>query len=501
MRLDVSQQMRLAQQMKLAPRIIQAMEILQLPMLALQERIDLELEKNPVLELRQAADEDSLESELAPEREEYAPERGDRALVVKDEDGHSEDFQRLADYNHEYGPESITSEAPARARAAWQGERDPKMDAMANTPAPSESLDEYLLNQWSFVEAPEEVKAAGALIINHIDADGYLRTPLEEIDAGSDEPVPQETLRESLVLVQTLEPAGVGARDLRECLLLQLDAEARAGMDVALEIELVSDFLKDIEMNRLPQIARRTGRHMDEIKAAIENLSHLDPRPGSLIGQRTVPGIRPDAIVEVDSNGDIVVGMDAGNSPRLRISKSYRRLARDRKTDRDAKQFLQKNIRSAQWLMSAIKQRRDTVSRVVKEVFEVQREFLERGPEALKPLPMAEVAKKVGVHVATVSRAVAGKYVQTPRGIYPLRMFFSGGTTTSDGQDVAWDAVRVKLKEVIDAEDKSRPLKDEEVAARLAEQGMDISRRTVAKYRKLMDIPPARKRKQWSSDH
>ncbi len=493
--------MRLSQQMKLAPRIIQAMEILQLPMLALQERIDLELEKNPVLELRLAADEDRLESEPASEREEYTGERGDRPLVVKDEESHSEDFQRLADYTDEYGLESITSEAPPRSRASWRGERDRKMDAMANTPAPSESLDEYLLKQWSFVEAPDEIKAAGTLIINHIDADGYLRTPLEEIDANSDEPIPQETLREGLSLVQMLEPAGVGARDLRECLLLQLDADARAGMDVALEIELVSDFLKDIEMNRLPQIAKRTGRQIDQIKAAIENLSHLDPRPGSLIGQRSAPGIRPDAIVEVDSNGEIVVGMDAANSPRLRISKSYRRLARDRKTDREAKQFLQKNIRSAQWLMSAINQRRDTVSRVVKEVFEVQREFIERGSEALKPLPMADVAKKVGVHVATVSRAVAGKYVQTARGIDPLRMFFSGGMTTSGGQDVAWDAVRVKLKEVIDAEDKSKPLKDEAVAARLAAQGMSISRRTVAKYRKLLDIPPARKRKQWSSDH
>ncbi|MBL7133765.1 MAG: hypothetical protein ISS78_06675 [Phycisphaerae bacterium] len=162
MRLDATQQMRLEQQMKLAPRIIQAMEILQLPMLALQERIDLEIEKNPVLELRQAAGED----QIASEREEYAADRGERALVVKDEAGHSEDFQRLADFTDEYGPEFVTSDAPPRARTARQGERDRKMDAMANTPAPSESLDEYLLKQWSFVEASDQIKAAGALIIN-----------------------------------------------------------------------------------------------------------------------------------------------------------------------------------------------------------------------------------------------------------------------------------------------------------------------------------------------
>ncbi len=498
MRLDLSQHIRLEQRLKLAPRIIQAMEILQLPMLALQERIDQELEKNPVLEMRLGAGEG--EGEVASEKEEYAEDRGERPLVVKDENDHREDFQRLEDYTAEYGPQLDMSDMPARAPSAWRGERDKKMDAMANTPAPGESLDEYLLSQWSFVEGPDGVKEAGVLIINHIDADGYLRTPLEEIAPEPDEPIPEETLREALTLVQTLEPAGVGARDLQECLLLQLDAEARADVDVSLEIELVSNFLRDIEMNHLPDIARRTGRQMDEIKAALENLSHLDPRPGSLIGQRPAPGIRPDAIVEVRSNDEITVRMDAGNSPRLRISKSYRKLARDRKTDREAKQFLQNNIRSAQWLMGAIQQRRDTVRRVVKEVFKVQREFLDRGSEALKPLPMANIARKVGVHVATVSRAVAGKYVQTSRGIYPLRMFFSGGTTTSQGEDVAWGAVKVKLKEVIDAEDKSKPLNDEAVAARLKTEGMTISRRTVAKYRKLLEIPPSRKRRQWPSD-
>ena len=172
-------------------------------------------------------------------------------------------------------------------------------------------------------------------------------------------------------------------------------------------------------------------------------------------------------------------------------------MVRSRKTDRDTKQFIRKNIRSAQWLMSAIEQRKHTVLRVAEEVFKVQREFLDAGPEALKPLPMMDVARKVGVHVATVSRAVAGKYVQMQRGIFPLRMFFSGGTTTSAGQDVSWDAVKAKLKEIIDAEDKSKPLNDDELAAEMKSNGIEIARRTVAKYRGLMDIPPARKRRQY----
>jgi RNA polymerase sigma-54 factor len=371
------------------------------------------------------------------------------------------------------------------------------MDAMANAPAPAESLNEYLLRQWSFVEAHEDIIAAGRLIINYIEDDGYLRTPLEEMPSRTNQPVSIETLAEALGWVQRLEPTGVAALDVTECLLIQLQAEAAAGADVSLETEIVSRFLRDVEMNRLPQIARKTGRTVEQIKAAIENISRLNPFPGHLIGERNVPVITPDAIVELDDEGEIVVAMSDGNSPRLRISHSYRRLAKDRQTERDAKQFLQKNIRSAQWLISAIEQRRDTVRRVVGEVFIVQRDFLEHGQEALKPLPMVDVARKVGVHVATVSRAVAGKYVQTPRGIFPLRMFFSGGTTTADGHDVSWDAVKAKLREVVDAEDKSSPLNDDELAAELKKHGIDIARRTIAKYRNLMDIPPARKRRQY----
>jgi RNA polymerase sigma-54 factor len=202
-------------------------------------------------------------------------------------------------------------------------------------------------------------------------------------------------------------------------------------------------------------------------------------------------------IVEIDEDGQLLVRMPDESLPQVRISRSYRRLAKDRKTDAGARKFLRQNIRSAQWLIGAVEQRRETVRRVVEEVFDVQREFIDRGPEALKPLPMADVAEKVGVHVATVSRAVAGKYVQTPRGVFPLRMFFSGGTTTSSGEDVSWDAVKAKLKEIIDHEDKAKPLSDDQLAEQLNEAGIDIARRTVAKYRNLMSIPSARKRKQF----
>jgi len=484
--------------MKLAPRIIQAMEILQLPMMALQERIDVEMETNPVLETAIA----EADADDPPADAEVVSDRGEQDMVVSEDNGNSDDFERLAEFTDEYnadGVEFAGIDAPVRQAAANRGERDRKLDAMANTPAPGESLDEYLMGQWVFVEAPEEIKAAGEIIIALIDEDGYLRTELSELAERTTDgrAFDEETLQAALATVQTLDPIGVGARDLKECLTLQLQAEANAGMDVAIEMQLVSRFLRDIEMNRLPRIAQRAGRHIEEIKKAIENLSHLNPRPGLLISSRSVPVITPEILVDVDNEGRIVVAMADGTTPRLCISEDYRRLARDRKTETEARRFLQKNIRSAQWLMDAIAQRKRTIQRVAGEVFKVQREFLEYGREALKPLPMADIAAKVHVHVATVSRAVAGKYVQTPRGIFPLRMFFSGGTTTAEGKDVAWDVVRTKLQEVIDNEDKSNPLNDDKLAAELNRRGFTIARRTVAKYRRILNIPPARKRKQF----
>jgi RNA polymerase sigma-54 factor len=494
MRLDTSQQLRLQQQMKLSPRIIQAMEILQLPMMALQERIETELQANPVLEMRQGEAETVEPAE--PDADTEGEDRGEEQMVVDDENGHQEDFERLDDYVNQYGQESIAPDtAPPRPRDTGAGDR--KLEAMANTPAREESLNEYLLHQWSFVEADGPVAEAGRTIVNEIDEDGYLRTPLDQLAEKAGGSPTQRHFERALGMVQKLDPPGVGARDLQECLKLQLAAEAESGRDVSLETELVEHFLRDIEMNRLPQIARKTGRSIEDIKAGVENISHLNPRPGLLIGQRMVPVLVPDVMVDVNEDGEVVVGMSDGNTPRLSISRSYRRLAGNRSTEKNARQFLRKNIRSAQWLISAIEQRRQTVRRVVEEVFRVQRDFLDEGREALKPLPMSEVANRVGVHVATVSRAVAGKYVQTPRGIYPLRMFFSGGTTTAGGDDVAWDAVKAKLREIIDNEDKSRPLNDDKLAEALSESGIDIARRTVAKYRNLMDIPPARKRKQY----
>lgn len=495
MRLDQSQFLSQEMRQTLSPQMIQAMEILQLPMLALQERIDQEMETNPVLELG-ASNEEPVEP-----YEDYEDRSGERDLVVGEQGGNSEDFERLDNMTDELGEDFTNSDFSAEyTPGPYRGDAEAgnrKLEAMANAPAPEESLGEYLLEQWRFFDLPSELRDAGERIIDYIEEDGYLRVPLDELAGKTDSPTPRDVLDRALTWVQSLEPTGVGARSLRECLLLQLRANEQAGEDVTLEKQLVGDFLREIEMNRLPAIAKRLNRDIEDVKRGIERISRLDPKPGLQIGEQAAPILQPDVLVDLTDHGEVVVRMADENTPQLSINEYYSEIARDRATERDARKFLQKNIRSAHWLIGAIAQRRRTVRRVAEEVFAVQREFLEHGREALKPLPMADVAEKVGVHVATVSRAVAEKYVQTPQGIHPLRMFFSGGTTTADGEDMSWDAVKAKLRDVVDHEDKSKPLSDEALAKAMQAEGIQIARRTVAKYRDLLGIPPARKRKEY----
>lgn len=498
MKLNLAQNMKLSQEMKLSPRMIQAMEILQLPMLAIQERIDAEMEVNPVLELRE--DDDSpADVTVNPELATDFDDRGEKTMVVSEDSKNADDFSRLDDMTAEFGYDFANPDAPAPSRQEGIEASNRKLEAMANTPAPAESLTEYLADQWRFVEAPENVKTAGFAIIDEIDPAGYFRTPPAEIAARIDIPDDDKlaVVNHAIALVQTLEPVGVGATDLRQCLLIQLDALEQAGRDVTLPKHIVSQFLREVEMNRLPIIARKLNCTIDDIKTAISVIARLNPRPGSEISQQSAQVIIPDLIVYIDENDKIVVKTANGYIPDLTINKYYMKEAKDRQNDRQTRSFLQKNIRSARWLMDAIAQRQFTICRVAEEVFNFQREFLEKGVEALKPLPMATVAEKIGVHPATVSRAVAEKYVETPRGIFPLRMFFSGGTTSQSGEDVSWDAVKAKLREIVDGEDKAHPLSDEKLADELEKAGLTVARRTIAKYREQLNIPPARQRKQF----
>ncbi len=473
------------------------MEILQLPLGALEERIDQELQQNPTLEVR-TRDPDAMRERAD---ESNAPSGSDeRALVIDPNSAGAREFDRLERATDYFENEEFATNGSFRRGQFEGGDRDAKMDAMANTASRGESLGEHLRQQWAFVEATPPVRRAGDVLIDYIDADGYLRTPFDRIQLEQRDPIATDDLQAALKLIQTLEPAGVGARELSECMILQLNAmeqdeEMSQGHDFDLERALVRDHLNDLAQNRYPLISKKLNESIDDIKAAVKRLSRLQPHPGRQFAADEAPPITPDATIYLDEDsGRYEIKMSRDIAPSLHLKAMYLKMLK-KGIDRNTKEFLTNNIRNAKWLIESIEQRRGTIERVIRVVVDTQKDFFDHGPEHLKPLPMISVADQLGIHVATVSRAVSEKWVQTPRGVFPLRRFFSGGTQSASGEDMSWDAVKEKLRILIDNEDKNNPLNDDEIVKKLTDQGIDIARRTVAKYRKVLNIPTARQRR------
>jgi RNA polymerase sigma-54 factor len=497
MRFETGQHLRLGQHMKLAPKMIQSMEILQLPLLALQERIDQELEANVALELVEPGmrDEAAKLDGVAPKTE--TPERKT--------DETAEQFERLRQLERSYG--DIFDSDTGRPSSRLSGERDRKMDAMANAPSRGASLVDQLRQQWSEAEPPEELLEAGNRILEYVNDDGLLGADLSTIlDQSKNLPGVDWTLelleRTVVELQHVLEPVGIAARNVRECLLLQVDALADADEDESRwdswddAHALVRDHFDDLIQNRLPKIREKSGMSIERIQLAKALLKRCNLAPGRELVSEDVRPIIPDVIVEFDAEGDQYTARLPGHAlPELRISPDYQKMAKDSTVERSTRDFVSRNLRSASWLIDAIHQRKQTLLRVVNVVLARQREYFDHGPHFLKPLPMVEVAEQLGIHVGTVSRAVAGKWLQTPRGFVELRKFFSGGLETASGEDRSWEAVKALMREVVDAEDRKDPLSDAAIAEKLKERGVTIARRTVVKYREQLGIPPARQRK------
>lgn len=488
MHLNVSQQMRMSQQMKLAPRMIQSMEILQLPLMALQERIDQELSENVVLE--QVTNRKDEPSEPAEAAEPNAADI-DRRELVTDENNNASDFERLLEISREWPDDNYTSGSrPSSNRVEEDSDR--QHDVMANAESRPETLHEHLLEQFH-CDAPEHLRDFGDYLIHNLDSNGRLQTSLPELAQVFGQNITHEDAEATLKLIQNLDPPGVGARDLKECLLLQITPE----MPLAdIMTTLISQHLDDILQNRLPLIERKTGYSMDAIKSAIEQMGTLNPYPGRTFEAPRVQSITPDLRVEKNEAGDYAVELIDEYIPQLRINRRYVRML-EGNPDAETKEFIKRKIESAKWLIDSIEQRYSTLKRVAQAIVNEQLEFLENGPEHIRPLKMQDIADVVGVHVTTVSRAVDDKYIATPRGIFPLKRFFGGGTKTADGEDVAWENIRLKLKEIVDNEDKSDPLSDDALVAELAKHGIQLARRTVTKYRKAMNIPSSRQRREY----
>jgi RNA polymerase sigma-54 factor len=491
------------QKMILAPRMIQSMEILQLPIMALQERIQQELQENPVLELR----EDSGDAPAAAEESETDlsdATNPERELVI-DETGDNEiDFERWEALSKDWEEHFTETHRPSRNGIDEEG--DKKHDAMQNMPSRPQSLHDYLNDQLTFLDATPEQLNLLRFIISHIDENGYLKVAQSEADpiaeiaracqvGGEGQGITPAQVEEALQMVQKLEPPGVGARDLKECLLLQLTPET-PHRDV-LRV-LILNHLEDIQHNRLPVIQRKTGFEIKEIKEAIETLKHLNPKPGAQFASDSIPYVVPDIVVDRNEDGDYEIRLLDDWTPNIYISRRFMELYRDKGADPKTKEYLKRKIQSAQWLMESIEQRRNTLEKVTRAIIQHQKAFLDKGPEYIEPLKMQQIADQVGVHVTTVSRAVDDKWVQTPRGIFSLKRFFGGGTQTLTGEEVAWETIKQKLLEIIDKEDKTNPLSDEDLVAKLNEAGYPVARRTVTKYRKMLNIPSSRQRKDWA---
>ena len=496
MRLDTSMSQRLDQKMILAPRMIQSMEILQLPIMALQERIEHELGENPVLEMRDAGrakegEEEPAEEPKKPEREIDDPVR---ELVIDDKHDFEKDFDRLEAMNHDWSDHFNEESRPSSNRISEDMDR--KHDAMANMASRPQSLQDYLNDQVSFLDASREEAMLLGLLISNLDERGYLPTPLEDIAAQAEPPVTLDKVEAALTRLQRFDPPGVGAREYKECLLLQITAET-PHRDVVRA--LVANHLEDIQHNRLPLIQKRTGYDLETIQEAIEILKHnLNPKPASQFHSNNIPYVVPDIAVERNEAGEYDIKLLDDWTPNLYISKRMWELYKEKSTDPKTREFLKRKLQSAQWLMDAIEQRRKTLGNVTREIIRHQKAFLDRGPEFIEPLKMQQIADLVGVHVTTVSRAVDDKWVQTPRGIFPLKRFFGGGTQTSTGEEVAWETIKQKLLEIVGNEDKADPLSDEDLMKKLEEAGYPIARRTITKYRKMLGISSSRQRKVWT---
>ncbi|HUU82678.1 MAG TPA: RNA polymerase factor sigma-54 [Phycisphaerae bacterium] len=483
----MGQQMRLEQ--KLTPQLIQSMDILQLNVTALEARIDEELERNIVLESDEPASAATSTEETSEPTE--TPGEGEDAGSPE-----SPSFDLPDRLGREYDLYYEDSWFPSRQRRSYDGERDAKMDAMANTAARPQSLAEHLLSQWALLDLDGETRRAGEAIIYSLEEDGYLRTHLEEVAEDTRPRIPVKLIEKALPLVQGLDPVGVAARDYQECLLVQLDALPGNNR---IERELITNHLHDIARNRFPAVAKATGYTVGEISEAVKAISStLHLHPAHLVIERQVPRITPDVIVEyADDSGRLLVRLTRGNTPNLRLSAHYQKLLKERNNGKDVRAFVRKHMENATALIDAINYRRSRLLDVAEAIVERQQDFFSMGPAGLRILRMSELAVQLECDPSTISRTVADKYMQTPRGIYPLRYFFTGGKESVNGESTSWDSVKARVKEIIEGEDRKAPLNDDQIAAVLESEELAISRRTVAKYRQQLAIPPARQRREY----
>lgn len=462
--MELRQEFRLRQEQILQPQQILRSELIQLPMMALELRVRAELEQNPFLEEM----DEELQTVEKPEDEE------------KPEDSESETKEEI-DWD-----DILNDSEPFEYRPQRPSEE------LVEIPRPRiPTLAEHLEEQLHLQSLSDKELEIDTYIIGNINADGYLDYPLENI--ATDLKVPLEQVEQVHKIIQTFDPTGIGARNLRECLLMQLTLQEHYNR-IALTIltECYDDFIN----KRYEIISKKLNITLEEVRQAFEDIRHLNPKPGEGYFDEKQNYIIPDLVVQKVGD-EFVVYLNDGNIPNFHVNTAYRNMILgEGRTDKKIREFVTKKLESARWFINAIHQRRTTILRTMRAIVKKQREFFEKGRNYLKPMILNDIAEEIGMDISTISRVTNGKYVQTDWGVFELKYFFSERMETTDGEEVSTKIIKAKLKEIIDNEDKSSPLSDQAIAELLEKEGFPIARRTVQKYREQMNIPVRRMRRE-----
>jgi len=478
-KVSLQQSLGLKQELRMNPRLYQAMDLLYMPLLDLQQHLKLELETNPFLELAEAEEPESVEQQ--------------EAEVSENEHTDEADWEKILLDGFEVG-----------GARPDHDEREFYQPVAVET----RSLGDHLRDQLQMLDLNQRQLFLSEEFIGNIGDDGYLQIALEDIVTGANasreaaveedgdpslaEPFTLPDVEAMLDVIQHLDPAGIAARDLRECLMLQLESD---GQTDTLTYKLVDEAFEDLIGHRWTELGKRYGLGAKEVQAAADELARLDPKPGLRFAETGEEYVMPDLVVEKIDDEYRVFLNDSG-TPRLRISKIYRDLAGDKKKFvGENREFVTQKLNSATWLVQAIEQRRQTMLKVMNFIVDRQRGYFEKGVEHLKPLTLREVADVLEMHESTISRVTSQKYVQTPRGVFSLKFFFSSSLGTTSGEDASSRAVKAQIEKIVAEEDHAKPLTDAAIGEALKQRGIQIARRTVAKYREQLGVLPARMRK------
>ncbi len=467
--------LRLSQRLALTPSLLQKIELLQLNKLELQEMLNQELVENPILE--EVPEQETPAEMTLDEASAEEPPAQDNSRAEGEKDSFDEiDFRYFFDEYLDTGYKN---------REVEDSEK-PSFEAFL-TRAPS--LEEHLNWQLGLSDAKPRIAEIAKEIIGNLSEDGYLLISLEELCQVSD--CTPEEAAEALAVVQAMDPVGVGARDLRECMLLQLDS---LELKDSLAYKIVQDLLSLLESHKFKEIASRTGASFEEVLQAVECIKHLIPKPGQKYNNQKATYVQPEVtIAKVDD--EFVILLNDEGMPQLRLNASYKELLKSNGVSGETKTFLREKFRSAVDLLRSVNQRKQTIYKVCVCIVNRQKDFLENGPSHLHPMLIKDVANELGVHSSTISRVVTNKYVDTPQGVMELRKFFTMGVENPDGEELSIVQVKLKIKKLIEDENRKKPYSDNQIGQLLRRDNIFITRRTVAKYREQMQIPGSRERK------